>query len=73
MANLINLAALKASSKKQPAINHQDLEEARDTVLMGAERKSLVRTKEELTNTAYHEVCLGLLIGIILLSNASCV
>ncbi len=55
LANLINEAALLASKKHKKEVEVDDFEEARDKILVGAERRSLTRTKEELLSTAYHE------------------
>lgn len=55
LENLVNEAALIASKKNQDEIIQQDFEEAKDKVLMGAERRSLIMTEEEKRNTAYHE------------------
>jgi cell division protease FtsH len=53
--NLVNEAALLAARKGQDQLFHADFDEAKDKVLMGAERKSLVLTAEEKRTTAYHE------------------
>lgn len=55
LANLLNEAALIAVKDERKAINMFDLEGARDKMLLGAEKKSIVRTPEELRETAYHE------------------
>ena len=55
LANLINEAALFASRKGAKKINMKDFEYAKDKVLMGAERKSMIISDEEKTMTAYHE------------------
>jgi cell division protease FtsH len=55
LANLINEAALIAAKKNQPHILQADLEEARDKVRWGRERRSLAMTDEEKRITAYHE------------------
>ncbi len=55
LENLVNEAALLAARKTQDAIHQRDLEEAKDKVLMGAERKSMALTHEEKKTTAYHE------------------
>jgi len=55
LANLINEAALFASRKGSKKINMKDFEYAKDKVLMGAERKSMIISDEEKTMTAYHE------------------
>ncbi|HEY3177198.1 MAG TPA: ATP-dependent zinc metalloprotease FtsH [Candidatus Polarisedimenticolia bacterium] len=55
LANLVNEAALAAARLGKKAIAMEDFEGAKDKVLMGAERKSLVISEEEKRNTAYHE------------------
>ncbi len=55
LANLINEAALIASKKKKDNVDMGDFELARDKILVGAVRKTLTRTKEEIEMTAYHE------------------
>jgi cell division protease FtsH len=55
LANLINEAALLAAKKGQKAILQRDLEEARDKVRWGRERRSLALSEKEKENTAYHE------------------
>ena len=55
LENLVNEAALLAARKDQDSIGQADLEEAKDKVLMGTERKSLVLSHEEKKTTAYHE------------------
>ncbi len=55
LANLINEAALLAARKNSNKVEMEDLDEAKDKVLMGAERRSLVISPEEKKNTAYHE------------------
>jgi cell division protease FtsH len=55
LANLINEAALLAARKDQNIITMQDLENAKDKVMMGVERKSMVMKDEEKKLTAYHE------------------
>jgi cell division protease FtsH len=55
LANLVNEAALLAARSGRPAISTADLDAARDKVLMGVERKSLVMTEDERRTTAYHE------------------
>ncbi|MCL2485382.1 MAG: ATP-dependent zinc metalloprotease FtsH [Endomicrobia bacterium] len=55
LANVINEAALLAARNNQEAISMKNLEEAIDRVFSGPERKSMVRSKEELKKTAYHE------------------
>jgi cell division protease FtsH len=55
LANMVNEAALAAARQNRKAVLHYDFELAKDTVLMGVERKSLLLTDEEKRNTAYHE------------------
>ncbi|WP_282754464.1 ATP-dependent zinc metalloprotease FtsH [Desulfuromonas thiophila] len=55
LANLINEAALLAARANKEQVDMGDLEAAKDKVLMGAERRSLVITEKEKRVTAYHE------------------
>jgi cell division protease FtsH len=55
LANLVNEAALNAARYNKKIVNMADFELAKDKVLMGAERKSMVITNEEKRTTAYHE------------------
>ncbi len=55
LANLINEAALLAARANKTAVDRDDFEAAKDKVLMGAERRSMVITEEEKKVTAYHE------------------
>jgi len=55
LANLVNEAALLAARKGKRLVAMQELEEAKDKVLMGTERKSMVMTEDEKRMTAYHE------------------
>ena len=55
LANMVNEAALLAARKNKTMVDGTDLEEAKDKVLMGTERKSLILTDEEKRLTAYHE------------------
>jgi len=55
LANLVNEAALLAARRDKTVVEMVDLEDAKDKVLMGVERKSLVLTEEEKKVTAYHE------------------
>jgi len=55
LANLINEAALLAARKNKNKVEMEDMEEAKDKVMMGAERRSLVISPEEKKNTAFHE------------------
>ena len=55
LANLVNEAALLAARKNRRMVTMADFEDAKDKVMMGAERKSMVMTEEEKRMTAYHE------------------
>ncbi len=55
LANLVNEAALLAARSDRKAITASDFDAARDKVLMGVERRSLVMTDDERRTTAYHE------------------
>lgn len=55
LENLVNEAALVAARQGKKAIDMSDFEHAKDKVLMGVERKSMIITLEERKNTAYHE------------------
>ncbi len=55
LSNLVNEAALLAARKKRNQVSMEDLEMAKDKVLMGVERKSMVISEEEKNATAYHE------------------
>jgi cell division protease FtsH len=55
LANLVNEAALIAARRNHKEVTALDFEEARDKVMIGAERRSLVLTEEEKRGTAYHE------------------
>ncbi len=54
--NLINEAVLNAARAKKEKVNMSDFEFAKDKILMGSERKSMVISDEEKRNTSYHEV-----------------
>jgi cell division protease FtsH len=56
LANLVNEAALLAARKNKTTVNMEDFEEAKDKVMMGMERKSLIISEEEKKTTAYHEI-----------------
>ena len=56
LANLVNEAALWAARQDKDTVENEDFEYARDKVMMGAERLSLLITDEEKETTAYHEV-----------------
>ena len=55
LANLINEAALLAARKNKRIVTMSDVEEAKDKVMMGAERRSMVMTEDDKKLTAYHE------------------
>jgi cell division protease FtsH len=55
LANLVNEAALLAARKGKRLVAMQEFEDAKDKVLMGTERKSMVMTEDEKRMTAYHE------------------
>ena len=55
LANLVNEAALQAARKNRRTVSMLEFEEAKDKVMMGAERRSMVMTDEEKKLTAYHE------------------
>ncbi|MEJ7808878.1 MAG: ATP-dependent zinc metalloprotease FtsH [Gemmatimonadaceae bacterium] len=55
LANLVNEAALLAARRNHDKVYLSDLEEAKDKVMLGAERKSMVMKEDERRNTAYHE------------------
>lgn len=55
LANIVNEAALFAARSNKRAVEMEDFEKAKDKVIMGAERRSMVMTEEEKKLTAYHE------------------
>jgi cell division protease FtsH len=55
LANLCNEAALMAARRNARVVDMQDFEKAKDKILMGPERKSMVMPEDERRNTAYHE------------------
>ena len=55
LANLVNESALLAARKNKRVVTMVDIEEAKDKVMMGAERRSMVMTEDEKKLTAYHE------------------
>jgi len=55
LANLVNEAALLAARRNRKKVTLRDFEDAKDKVMLGMERKSLVMTDEERRTTAYHE------------------
>jgi len=56
LANMVNEAALLAARKNKMKVAMEDFEEAKDKVMMGMERKSLIISEEEKKMTAYHEI-----------------
>ncbi len=56
LANMVNEAALLAARKNKKKVSMEDFEEAKDKVMMGMERKSLIISEEEKKITAYHEI-----------------
>jgi len=55
LANLVNEAALFAARGNKRLVDMDDFEKAKDKIMMGAERRSMVMSEEEKRNTAYHE------------------
>ena len=55
LANLINEAALFSARSKRRVVGMEEFEQARDKIMMGAERRSMVMSDKEKANTAYHE------------------
>ena len=55
MQTLVNEAALLAARKNKRVVTMSDIEEAKDKVMMGAERRSMVMTEDDKKLTAYHE------------------
>src|SRR5947207_2582336 len=55
LSNVVNEAALLAARRNKPVVDMNDLEDAKDKVMLGLERKSMVLTDEERKLTAYHE------------------
>ncbi|MCI5043733.1 MAG: ATP-dependent zinc metalloprotease FtsH, partial [Aquisalinus sp.] len=55
LANLVNEAALLAARRNKRLVTNQEFEDAKDKILMGSERRSMVMDEKEKRNTAYHE------------------
>jgi len=55
LANLVNEAALFAARANKRVVDMDDFERAKDKIMMGAERRSMIMPEEERRNTAYHE------------------
>ncbi len=65
LANVVNEAALFAARRNLRVVGMRELEEAKDKIMMGAERRSMVMSEKEKSNTAYHEAghaIIGLLV-----------
>jgi cell division protease FtsH len=65
LANLVNEAALIAARREQENVTMKDMEYAKDKVLMGVERKSMIISEEEKRNTAFHEAGHALIAALI--------
>ena len=55
LANLVNEAALFAARAAKRLVEMEEFEKAKDKIMMGAERRSMVMSEKEKLNTAYHE------------------
>jgi cell division protease FtsH len=55
LANLVNEAALFAARTNKRVVSMEEFDKAKDKIMMGSERKTMVMSEEEKTNTAYHE------------------
>jgi len=55
LANLVNEAALFSARLNKRMVNMEEFDRAKDKIMMGAERKAMVMSEKEKTNTAYHE------------------
>ena len=55
LANLVNEAALFAARENKRVVSMEQFEKAKDKIMMGAERRSMVMSEEEKLNTAHHE------------------
>ncbi|MGS2720566.1 ATP-dependent zinc metalloprotease FtsH [Paraglaciecola aestuariivivens] len=55
LANLVNEAALFAARSGKKVVSMEEFDKAKDKIMMGSERKTMVMSEEEKTNTAYHE------------------
>jgi len=65
LANLVNEAALIGARQNRKVVTMADFELAKDKVLMGVERKSLIISEEEKRNTAYHEAGHALVLAVL--------
>src|SRR5262249_11964010 len=55
LANLVNEAALLAARRNKRMVTQAEFEDAKDKVMMGPERRSMIMTEDQKTHTAYHE------------------
>jgi cell division protease FtsH len=69
LENLVNEAALMAARKNKEKVEIEDLEAAKDKVLMGTERKSMIISEDEKKTTAYHEAGHALVAKLIPISD----
>jgi cell division protease FtsH len=65
LANLVNEAALVAARNGQDKVEMNDMENAKDKVLMGVERKSMIISEEEKRSTSYHEAGHALIAALV--------
>lgn len=65
LANMVNEAALLAARNNQDKVAMKDMESAKDKVLMGVERKSMIISDEEKRNTSYHEAGHALIAALV--------
>jgi cell division protease FtsH len=65
LANLVNEAALLAARRNHDAVEVDDFEEAKDKIMLGMERKSVILTDDEIKTTAYHEAGHALVMWLI--------
>ncbi|MBM3748540.1 MAG: ATP-dependent zinc metalloprotease FtsH [Acidobacteria bacterium] len=65
LANLVNEAALLAARQNRKVVTQYDFELAKDKVMMGAERKSLIISEEEKRSTAFHEAGHALVLALL--------
>ena len=72
LANMVNEAALLAARHNRKQVTMYDFELAKDKVLMGAERKSMILSDEEKRNTAYHEAGHALVVAMLPLLRPAC-
>ena len=59
LANLVNEAALLASRKRKKSVDNEDFEDAKDKVIMGVQRKSMILSEDEKKITAFNEITTG--------------